>query len=49
VEGGDADVACDRHVVTAMVDGVNSDAPPGSDGDYQQEIFDWVTERLGDD
>jgi hypothetical protein len=49
VEGGDPLVECDRHVVTALANGVNSDAPPASGGDYQSEILDWVVERLADD
>lgn len=47
VEGGDAATACDRHVVTTIRNGVNTD--PASPADYESAIFDWVRARLADD
>lgn len=47
VEGGDAAVACDRHVVTGIKNGVNTD--PASPADYNSAILAWVLARLDDD
>ena len=47
VEGNDAALPCDRHVVTTQANGVNSD--PASPADYQAAILDWVRLRLADD
>ena len=47
VEGGDTTTPCDRHVVTTLPHGVNSD--PASPADYQAAILDWVRVRMTDD
>lgn len=47
VEGSDASTPCDRHVVTTVANGVNSD--PANPADYQAAILDWVRIRLADD
>lgn len=46
VEGTDAAVPCDRHVVTATAT-LNTD--PAQPADYQAAIYSWVIERLADD
>jgi hypothetical protein len=47
VEGNDTTAPCDRHVVTTMANGINTD--PTAPADYQQAILDWVVARLADD
>jgi hypothetical protein len=47
VEGRDAAVPCDRHVVTAGTDADNTD--PDVPADYQGAILTWVRARLADD
>lgn len=47
VEGNDTSYPCDRHVVTAAANGVNSE--PGVDANYQAQILTWVRARLADD
>lgn len=46
VEGDNAAVPCDRHVVTATTT-LNTD--PSQPADYQAAIYAWVLERLADD
>jgi hypothetical protein len=47
VEGSDTAMACDRHVVTTIADGVSSAADQPAD--YQAAILAWVRARLADD
>ncbi|WP_426572050.1 hypothetical protein [Aquihabitans sp. McL0605] len=47
VEGGDASVPCDRHVVTAGVL-TNSDTTHGVPADFTTAIMDWVRARMAD-
>jgi hypothetical protein len=47
VEGGDASMPCDRHVVTGTNNAVNSD--PTEPADFQEAILVWVRARLADD
>jgi hypothetical protein len=47
VEGGDAAMPCDRHVVTTVANGTSS--APGQPTDYQAAILTWVRARLADD
>jgi len=47
VEGNDTATPCDRHVVTAGVNLVNTD--PSQPTDYQAAILTWVRARLADD
>lgn len=47
VEGGDAATPCDRHVITTLANGLNSD--PTQPADYQAAIHEWVRDRLADD
>lgn len=46
VEGGDAAVPCDRHVVTSTSE-LNTD--PSEPADFQAAIYAWVLDRLADD
>lgn len=46
VEGADTSTPCDRHVVTTVKNGVNSD--PAVPADYQAAILSWVRARLAD-
>ena len=46
VEGGNTAIPCDRHVVTTLPHGVNTD--PTQPADYEQHIYDWVMARLDD-
>jgi hypothetical protein len=46
VEGPNASIPCDKHVVTP-IDGTNTRA--GSPADYNAAIWSWVGERLADD
>lgn len=47
VEGGDATLPCDRHVVTTRAANVNTD--PGQPADFQAALLAWVRDRLADD
>jgi hypothetical protein len=46
VEGNDPERECDRHVVTTVVNGVNTIGGPA---DYNAAILDWVRLRVTDD
>ena len=47
VEGDNTAIACDRHVVTGVTNGVNTD--PSTSADYNSAVFAWVKARMADD